>query len=137
MEATQDKHIEALLKELPKHNAPAGFKQAVMNRITAEQPVTATKAVNAEKWMLAMSLLAAAAAIFFVIDFDFAINGVAGLVQQLGAMLSNKSSFDTFVQTSAQLPSMALMAIMAMATLLLLERILFRPLLGRFCAFLI
>lgn len=137
METAQDKHIEALLKELPKHRAPDGFKQAVMNRITAEQTVIATKAVNAEKWMLALSLLAAAAAIFFAIDFDFAINGITGLVQKLGVMLSNKSSFDTFVQTSAQLPSMALMAIMAMASLLLLERVLFRPLLGRFFTFLI
>jgi hypothetical protein len=124
----ENKEIDQLLRQIKPMKAPPKLKSKIMDQISAEQvhnPIAATMTI--EKLLLGLSLLTAMISLLFLVDFGFITGGVTDAISWLSRLLSSdQPTFDQIAETTAQLPAMSLMVLVAIGLLLLIERLIVR-----------
>jgi membrane glycosyltransferase len=124
----ENKEIDQLLRQMMPMKAPPKLKNNIMDQISAEQIHNTTAAtMTIEKLLLGLSLLTAMIALLFMVDFGFIANGFTDAIGWMNTLLSSdQPTFDQIAETTAQLPAMALMVLVAIGLLLLVERLIIR-----------
>ncbi len=127
--------LETLLQQLPSAKAPAGMKDAIMARIEPARATAETShatTIPLERGFLLLSLTAGFIALVFLIDLQFLNNWLIKTFTTFQLMFSqNILNINEAAGIAGKLPVYLLLTIMAIAALLLFEKLVLKKVISR------
>ena len=127
--------LETLLQQLPSAKAPAGMKDAIMARIEPARATAETShatTIPLERGFLLLSLTAGFIALVFLIELQFLNNWLIKTFTTFQLMFSqNILNINEAAGIAGKLPVYLLLTIMAIAALLLFEKLVLKKVISR------